>query len=80
MIHLHKKNNKSLCGVSGETHYSIINVTCNDCWNKHWDEEALKLDKCDFDQNNPVDCSVEFWMEIYSNPDYDMDHDHSMDH
>lgn len=35
--------------------------------------------QCDLDQNNPVDVSSETWSRIYSNPDYDLDHDHSMD-
>lgn len=34
----------------------------------------------DTDETNPVDCSAEVWAEIYADPDYDMDHDHSMDY
>lgn len=35
---------------------------------------------CDRDNNNPVDVSGDVWSEIYSDPDNDMDHDHSMDY
>ena len=36
--------------------------------------------QCDLDQNNPVDMSAEAWSNCYAhNPDYDMEHDHSMD-
>lgn len=45
------------------------------------DNEQRDVDKLsDFDQNNPVDCTMEQWQDIYSNPDYDMDNDHSMDY
>lgn len=37
-------------------------------------------DTSDLDQTNPVDCSADIWAEIYSNPEYDLDHDHSMDY
>jgi len=33
----------------------------------------------DTNQNDPVDCSAEQWAEIYADPDFDLDHDHSMD-
>ncbi len=33
---------------------------------------------CDRDDLNPVDVSAEVWTEIYSDPDYDIDHDCSM--
>lgn len=36
--------------------------------------------QCDRDDNNPVDVSSEKLAEIYADPDYDMDHDHSMDY
>lgn len=36
--------------------------------------------QCDRDDENPVDVSAEKWTEIYNNPDYDADHDHSMDY
>ena len=36
--------------------------------------------KCDRDDNNPVDISTEKLEEIYSDPDYDIDHDHRMDY
>jgi hypothetical protein len=35
--------------------------------------------QCDRDDNNPVDLSEDALDRLYSNPDYDMDHDHSMD-
>ena len=35
-------------------------------------------EKSDIDQENPVDASPETMERIYSNPDYDGDHDHSM--
>lgn len=34
---------------------------------------------CDRDDSNPVDADAETWARIYSHPDYDADHDHSMD-
>ena len=36
--------------------------------------------QCDLDQNNPVDLTKEEWQDIYSDPDYDLDNDHSMDY
>lgn len=39
------------------------------------------LDDLDIDQNNPVDMSADDWLEFYAtHPDYDIDHDHSMDY
>jgi len=35
--------------------------------------------QCDRDDNNPVDCSSDTWLELYARPDYDADHDHSID-
>lgn len=43
-------------------------------------EERYCDEMDDLDQNNPTDCSMETWQEIYSNPDWDMDNDHSMDY
>lgn len=36
--------------------------------------------QCDLDQNNPIDVSADEWAEIYADPDYDLDHDHSMNY
>lgn len=36
--------------------------------------------QCDRNDNDPVDASVEVWSEIYADPDFDLDHDHSMDY
>lgn len=33
---------------------------------------------CDRDDKNPVDANAETWARIYANPDYDGDHDYSM--
>ena len=36
--------------------------------------------QCDRNDDDPVDASSEKWAEIYADPDYDLDHDHSMDY
>lgn len=36
--------------------------------------------QCDRDDTNPVDADAKTLDRIYSNPDYDIDHDHSMDY
>ena len=49
-------------------------------FNKVWCEMCQHAPcQCDRDPNNPVDCSKEFWQEMYSDPDYNLDDDHSMD-
>jgi hypothetical protein len=36
-------------------------------------------EKSDLDHNNPVEMDAEEWTEIYSkHPEYDLDHDYSM--
>lgn len=47
-------------------------------YNRPYDPETGEAS--DFDQNNPTDVSAETWAEIYSDPDYDLDNDHSMDY
>lgn len=44
-----------------------------------YDEQTGEVS--DLDQNNPVEMDQDDWAEFYAkNPDYDMDHDHSMDY
>ena len=47
-------------------------------YNRPYDEETGE--PSDLDQNNPVDLTKEEWQDIYSDWDYDLDNDHSMDY
>ncbi len=65
-------NNIDCDCVSEEQSFDGVAQRCD----RHREVDELS----DLDQSNPVDVSADTWARIYSDPDYDLDHDHSMDY